>query len=174
MVISLVGGDWGVSGMSGKSIFSSSSSCPSRWGGAPRAAEGGLRRALGRGASPGRTRLEEILGGQSGLGAVAGVLGVDAIKVLTITGSDEPKLPMVVMAGGGGVSPLLEKSSRPAIASISTTSPSSSCSTLGLTFRKKGKTEWGRRTPLDSADELESPLLPPNPSSQCGGAEGSA
>lgn len=107
------------------------------------------------------------------LGAVAGVLGVDVIKVLTITGSDDPKLPMVVMAGGGGVSPLLEKFSRQAIASISTTSPSSGCSTLGLTFRKKGETVWGHRTPLDSADELESPLLPKNPSSQ-GGAEGSA
>ena len=99
--------------------------------------------------------------------------GGDVTKVLTITGSGEPKLPMVVMAGGGVLSPLLEKFSRPAIASIYTTSPSSGCSTLGLTFRKKGEAEWGRRTPLDSVHELESPLLPPNPSSQCG-AEGSA
>lgn len=95
-----------MSGMSGNSTsISYPPSSPSRRGRAPRAAEGGLRRALGRRASPGSTRLEEILGEQSGLGAAAGVLGVEVRNVLTITGSGDPKLPMVAIAGGGVLIP---------------------------------------------------------------------
>lgn len=136
-MISLSAGDCGVSGMSGNSISSGSSSC---WGGAPNAADGGLLKALGRGVSIGKTLLEIILGGLSGLGAAAGVLGVLVWKVFTITVSGvlEPlgaeKLPTVAMAGELRSSrrSLMLKSSRQEIASMSAWSSSSP--TLARTF----------------------------------------
>ena len=136
------------------------------WGGAPRAAEGGLLRGLGRGVSRGRIRLDEILGGLSGLAAAAGVLGVEVLNVLTISTSDE--------GAAGGVRlaeiPLVEKLRRQEIAS---TSISSSTIPLALTFLTKGESECGRTTPRDPGSNRSSPLplpLPPYPSSQGGGA----
>ena len=178
IVISLTAGDWGVSGMSGNSI-SSGSSC---WGGAPRAAEGGLQRALSRGVSTGRTRLEAFLGGLYGLGAAAGVLGVEVLKVFTIIASgvfEAPgadQLPTVVMTGGLCPSrrSLVAKSSRQEIASMSTAASSSpSLPILALTFLMKGDFEWARTTPLDPPEDEDSPLLTPKPLSSEGGAEGS-
>lgn len=105
--------------MSGSSMSSeSSSSC---WCGAPSAAEGGLLRAIGQGVSRGKTLLEIILGGLSGLGAAAGVLGV-LLRKVTVSGVLEPlgvvKVPTVVMAGESRRS-LILKSSRQEIASMS-------------------------------------------------------
>ena len=142
-MISLAAGDAGVSGISGNSISSSASSPVG--GGAPRAAEGGeLLTALGRGVSTGRTRLDEILGGLSGRGAAAGVLGVEARKVLTMTSPEVPEAPeaeklvTVAMACGvwfSGIS-LEAKFYRQEMSSISISS--SSPSLLALTFLKKG------------------------------------
>ena len=94
--MSLYVGEAGDSGMSGSSSPSASSSLllssPSR-GGAPSAADarwGGL----GRGVSSGNTLRDTILGGHSGRGAAAGVVGVEVLKVLTDT-SSSPKVVTV-------------------------------------------------------------------------------
>ena len=129
--------------------------------------------------STGRTRLDEILGGLSGRGAAAGVLGVEARKVLTMTSPEVPEAPeaeklvTVAMACGvwfSGIS-LEAKFYRQEMSSISISS--SSPSLLALTFLKKGDLEWGRTIPLELLESEEIPLLPPKPSSE-GGAEGSA
>ena len=169
--MSLVEGEAGVSGISGKLKSSSS------LGGAPRAADGG-RIALGLGVSKGSILREAILGGRSGLGAAAGVVGVDVRNVLTITSdSADPEGPpilkldtVVVVTVWLGVcppSPRVEKFKRHATASISISS-SSSLSKRCLTCLKKGETEWGRMIPRSLESEEE---LPPYPSS-AGGAEG--
>ena len=92
--MSLTEGDAGVSGMSGKS----SSLSPADADGAPRAAAGGeLLTALGWGVSMGRTLLEDILGGLSGRGAAAGVLGVEVRNVLIMTSdSEDPEAPSIL------------------------------------------------------------------------------
>ena len=169
--MSLVEGEAGVSGISGKL----KSSSPSSLGGAPRAADGG-RIALGLGVSKGSILREAILGGRSGLGAAAGVVGVDVRNVLTITSdSADPegppilKLDTVVVTVWLGVCPppsRVEKFRRQATASISISS--SSLSRRCLTCLKKGETEWGRMIPRSLESEEE---LPPYPSS-AGGAEG--
>lgn len=186
MVISLTAGEAGVSGISGSSVSSSSSL--SWGGGAPRAAAGEeLLTGVGRGVSIGRTRLEEILGGLSGRGAAAGVLGVEVRNVLTrISDSEDPDSPsirkldtvvLVTVWRGVLVFPsLVAKSRREVTASMSISSSPSSF-ILCLTFLKKGETEWGRMVPLlvdeeESEADEESPLLPPYPSST-GGADGS-
>lgn len=87
--MSLMEGDAGVSGMAGNS-HSVSSLSPADGGGAPKAAAGGdLLRALGLGVSTGKILLDESLGGLSGRGTDAGVLGVDVRKVCTITSDEE-------------------------------------------------------------------------------------
>lgn len=87
--MSLVEGEAGVSGISGKLKSSS-------LGGAPRAADG-ARIALGLGVSKGSILREAILGGRSGLGAAAGVVGVDVRNVLTITSdSADPEGPPIL------------------------------------------------------------------------------
>ena len=77
--MSLTVGEARVSGMSGSSSSmgeSQSSSFPLR-GGAPKAADGGelLLRGLGLAMLAGRIRLDAIMGGRSGRGTAAGVLG---------------------------------------------------------------------------------------------------
>ena len=122
--------------MSGNS--SSLLSFPPSLGAAPRAAD--VRwRGLGRGVSTGRILRDAILGGCSGRGAAAGVVGVEVAKVLTVTLSGEKKLFTVE------ISFLVAKSSRVETASKSI---SSSSSVLTLTFLTKGETECGRITPL--------------------------
>ena len=107
-VMSLMVGEAGVSGMSGNSV-SLSSLFPADGGGAPNAAAGGdLLRALGLAVSIGKILLDEILGGLSGRGADAGVLGVEVRNVLTLTSEEEEdsevpeirKLETVVTACG--------------------------------------------------------------------------
>ena len=100
-----------MSGISGRSISSSSFT-----GGAPRAAAGGeLLRGLGRGVSTGKILLDAILGGLWGRGAGDGVVGVKALKVLTIGSSS-------CEAESGALMPLLANSNRHEMDSISISS----------------------------------------------------
>lgn len=150
-VISLNGGDWGVSGIMGEGKSGNSPSSISSLagdGGAPKAAEGGLlvdkvegSTALGRGRFLGRWPLLTILGGRSGLGAQFGVRGTVA-KVFTVTISGVV-FPPRVTALLVGVS-LRAKSNRHEIASISR----SCSSTLALKFLTKGDSDLGRTVPL--------------------------
>ena len=79
----------GISGSSLHSVASLSLSPDGGGGGAPKAAGGGLLlKAVGLGVSIGRTLRLEILGGLSGRGAAAGVLGVEVRKVRTMTSAD--------------------------------------------------------------------------------------
>ena len=157
--MSLYVGEAGDSGMSGSSSPSASSSLllssPSR-GGAPRAADARWR-GLGRGVSIGNTLRDTILGGQSGRGAAAGVVGVDVLNVFTDT-SSSPNVVTVEIS--------LRVSEKLTKADIAASTSISSSSAFKRTFLVKGETEWGRTTPL--------PFSPAEvyPSSGNGGAEG--
>ena len=123
--------------MSGSSS-SSLLSCPS-CGGAPRAADARWR-GLGRGVSSGKILRDTILGGCSGRGAATGVVGVEVLKVLTVTFSS-PKVLMVATSLR-----VEEKLTRVEIAASK--SICSSSSPLDFTFLVKGEMEWGRIVPL--------------------------
>ena len=103
-----------------------------------------------------KTRLEMNLGGLSGLGAAAGVFGVEVLNVLTMPLSEE------VTAGGVWLveKPLVEKFRRQEIASTSISS-SSTTTVLALTFFRNGEVAWSRTTPLEPLPASERPLLPP-------------
>ena len=156
--MSLYVGEAGDSGMSGSSSPSASSSLllssPSR-GGAPRAADARWR-GLGRGVSSGNTLRDTILGGHSGRGAAAGVVGVEVLKVLTDT-SSSPNVVTVEIS--------LRVSEKLTKADIAASTSISSSSAFKRTFLVKGETEWGRTTPLPFSPEVY-------PSSGNGGAEG--
>ena len=126
-------------------------------GGAPRAADARWR-GLGRGVSNGNTLRDTILGGWSGRGAAAGVVGVDVLNVLTDT-SSSPNVVTVEISLR-----VLEKLTK---ADIAASTSISSSSPFNRTFLVKGETEWGRTTPLPFSPEVY-------PSSGNGGAEGCA
>ena len=126
--------------MSGSSPSSSLLlSSPSR-GGAPRAADARWR-GLGRGVSSGNTLRDTILGGCSGRGVAAGVVGVEVLNVLTAT-SSSPKVLTVEISLR-----VSEKLTRVDIAA-SKSICSSSSSPFNRTFLVKGDIEWGRTIPL--------------------------
>ena len=154
-------GDSGISGNSSSSLLSSPS-----LGGAPRAAD--VRwRGLGLGASKGRILRDAILGGCSGRGAAAGVVGVDVEKVLTVTLSELPESGGVKKLFTVEISFRVAKSSKVDMASKSICSSSSSSWVFILTFLTNGETEWVRTTPLPDSPVESYP-------SAAGGAEGSA
>ena len=132
--MSLTAGEAGVSGMSGSSSSMGESLLLlplSARGGAPKAAAGGeLLKGLGLTRWLEKARREVIMGGLSGRGVAAAVLGVEVLKVFT----SDCSCVWVVMS-------LDVKSRRQEMASRS-------ISSFIRTFRRKGESEWGRMKPL--------------------------
>lgn len=169
MVMSLTAGEAGLSGISGSSPHSVSSlSFPfPDGGGASNAAAGGLSRTgFGLGVFIGRTLREDILGGLSGRGATAGVVGVELLNVCTMTLVDSVSPPTlnvdtvaVVCCVRPPLSSRLAKSNKQLTASRSM---SSSCCMHCRTFGRNGDREWGRmvHVPLDEEEKDDRSLLP--------------